>query len=109
MTRTWFATPLSFAAAILLGACASHSAGASSDDAAAATPPSCMASGPGLTGCGPTSDSCCTALGVPKGTFDRSYDGVSTNGASDAFPATVSAFSLDKYEVTVGRFRAFVA
>jgi formylglycine-generating enzyme required for sulfatase activity len=28
---------------------------------------------------------------------------------SQAFPATVSAFRLDKYEVTVGRFRQFVA
>jgi sulfatase modifying factor 1 len=109
MTRTWLAAPVSFAAGVLLAACASHASGTSSDDAATATPPSCKATGPGVTGCGPTADSCCTTLGVPKGTFDRSYDGVSTNGASDAFPASVSAFSLDKYEVTVGRYRAFVA
>jgi len=50
----------------------------------------------GLSG----SDNCCTALVVPGGTFNRSND--------SAYPATVSDFYLDKYEVTVGRFRAFV-
>jgi formylglycine-generating enzyme required for sulfatase activity len=48
-------------------------------------------------------------LSVPGGDFFRSYDGISTNGASKAYSATVSTVSLDKYEVTVGRFRAFVA
>lgn len=44
---------------------------------------------------------------VPGGTFLRSYDAV---GFTDAtHPATVSAFRLDTYPVTVGRFRAFVA
>ncbi len=38
--------------------------------------------------------------------FHRSYDGVEHDDMS--FPATVSTFVLDKYEVTVGRFRAFV-
>jgi len=44
------------------------------------------------------------------GTFDRTYtvnpDGGPT-GLAD--PATVSAFRLDKYDVTVGRFRSFVS
>lgn len=52
--------------------------------------------------CGPSgNENCCTSLLVPGGTFNRGNDPMS--------PATVNAFSLDKYEVTVGRFRAFVS
>lgn len=43
---------------------------------------------------------------VPGGTFARTYDGVDFLDAS--FPATVSDFYLDKYEITVGRLRRFV-
>jgi formylglycine-generating enzyme required for sulfatase activity len=43
---------------------------------------------------------------VPGGTFYRSYDGVDNTDMSH--PATVADFYLDKYEITVGRFRAFV-
>jgi len=43
---------------------------------------------------------------VPGGTFKRLYDGVSNKDVNN--PATVSTFRLDKFEVTVGRFRAFV-
>jgi formylglycine-generating enzyme required for sulfatase activity len=43
---------------------------------------------------------------VPGGTFYRSYDGVDYTDKS--YPATVSDFYLDKYEITVGRFRVFV-
>lgn len=60
--------------------------------------------------CGPGgTDDCCTSLEIPGGTFFRSYDcaGDSQSGAAN-FPATVSSFRLDRYEVTVGRFRAFV-
>jgi formylglycine-generating enzyme required for sulfatase activity len=61
--------------------------------------------------CGPSaSDDCCsTATPIPGGTFYRSYD-VASDGMfpNMAYPATVSAFHLDKYEVTVGRFRAFL-
>jgi formylglycine-generating enzyme len=46
------------------------------------------------------SKSCCASNVVTGGAFNRSNDG--------AFPATVSDFKLDVYEVTVGRFRAFV-
>jgi formylglycine-generating enzyme required for sulfatase activity len=51
--------------------------------------------------CGPagTAD-CCASPDVPGGTFSRSNDA--------SYPATVGAFGLDSYEVTVGRFRAFV-
>jgi formylglycine-generating enzyme required for sulfatase activity len=44
---------------------------------------------------------------VPGGTFYRGYDGVTYT--DQTHPATVSDFRLDKYEVTVGRFRPFVA
>ncbi len=45
-------------------------------------------------------ESCCASNLVPGGSFNRSND--------PAFPATVSDFKLDVYEVVVGRFRAFV-
>lgn len=62
--------------------------------------------------CGPNgNDDCCsTATPIPGGTYYRSYDLGSDGMFSDmSYPATVSSFVLDKYEVTVGRFRAFVA
>jgi formylglycine-generating enzyme required for sulfatase activity len=43
---------------------------------------------------------------VPGGTFQRGFDGVTYKNAN--FPATVSAFQLDRYLATVGRFRSFV-
>jgi formylglycine-generating enzyme required for sulfatase activity len=51
---------------------------------------------------------------VPGGSFYRSYDGVTVippyiDYTSKAYPATVSDFRLDKYEVTVRQFRKFVA
>ncbi len=68
------------------------------------TAPSC--SGLAAT-CGPSgNDNCCKSLLVPGGTFYRSYDGVDFTDKS--YPATVSDFYLDKYEITVGRFRVFV-
>jgi formylglycine-generating enzyme len=68
------------------------------------SPPSC--SGLAAT-CGPSgNDDCCTSLLVPGGTFYRGYDGVDFTDKS--YPATVADFYLDKYEITVGRFRAFV-
>jgi formylglycine-generating enzyme required for sulfatase activity len=45
-------------------------------------------------------DDCCQTLPVPGGSF-RQFD-------DPAYPATVSSFLLDKFEVTVGRFRAWV-
>jgi formylglycine-generating enzyme required for sulfatase activity len=59
--------------------------------------PSCRHAGG--DGCG-TGTSCCIVDPVTAGAVDRRND---TNQ-----PATVSAFALDRYEVTVGRFRAFV-
>jgi formylglycine-generating enzyme required for sulfatase activity len=56
--------------------------------------------------CGPEHDeSCCVSPLVPGGTFERgSYGGIYTQSS----PNTISGFRLDKYEVTVGRFRKFV-
>jgi formylglycine-generating enzyme len=73
---------------------------------------SCSAVAPSCRGlaadCGSAgNESCCESLLVTGGTFFRSYDGVTHTDKS--FPATVSDFRLDKYEVTVGRFRRFVA
>jgi formylglycine-generating enzyme required for sulfatase activity len=69
--------------------------------------PSCrgLASSCGESG----NSSCCTSFEVPGGTYFRSYDrvGDSQSGTLD-FQATVSDFRLDRYEVTVGRFRTFV-
>lgn len=42
---------------------------------------------------------CCAADSVAGGSFERAND--------DTLPARVSTFRLDRYEVTVGRFRAF--
>ncbi len=73
-------------------------------------------------------ESCCTSLLVPGGTFPMGrgtetcagcVDGCpplpvnlscTANGAAEVpeHPATVGTYALDKYEVTVGRFRAFV-
>ncbi|MCC7384641.1 MAG: SUMF1/EgtB/PvdO family nonheme iron enzyme [Deltaproteobacteria bacterium] len=60
--------------------------------------------------CGPfgTAD-CCASAPVPGGTFYRGYDAVPAGGHEDrSFPATVNAFRLDVYEITVARFRKFV-
>lgn len=74
-----------------------------------AEPPSCSAGGIGLTSCGVNGDeSCCSSLPVAGGTFNRTY----TNSGSGAYnlrdSATLSSFNLDKYELTVGRFRQYV-
>jgi formylglycine-generating enzyme required for sulfatase activity len=63
--------------------------------------------GNGLTDCGPNRESCATSLPVPSGTFYRSYDGVTYTDTGN--PATVSGLRLDKYEISVGRFRQFVS
>jgi sulfatase modifying factor 1 len=80
--------------------------------------PSCT----GMTGTECNSESCCASIAVPGGTFamgrgTESCDGCSRGCPSGVacepeerpeHPATVSSFALDRYEVTVGRFRAFV-
>jgi sulfatase modifying factor 1 len=71
-------------------------------------PPSCAGGGDGASECGIATDpkSCCASLAVPGGLFHRSYDDVTYKDESN--PATVAAFRLDQFEVTVGRFRKFV-
>ncbi len=54
--------------------------------------------------CGPNHDEdCCASSLVEGGTFVRD------DGVSGSYPATVSDFRLDRFEITVGRFRAFYA
>jgi formylglycine-generating enzyme len=63
----------------------------------------------GLNTCGPGgNDDCRRSLVVNGGTFYRSYVNGDFPGDRNS-PATISTFRLDKYEVTVGRFRAFIA
>jgi sulfatase modifying factor 1 len=63
-------------------------------------------------------ESCCTAISVPGGTFPMGRS--NSSQSADYFQggyfwelpehtATVTSFALDKYEVTVGRFRQFAA
>jgi formylglycine-generating enzyme required for sulfatase activity len=61
-----------------------------------------------LTDCGATRESCCTSLEVKGGTYYRTYTNSGGGPKGEADPATVSSFRLDKYAVTVGRFRRFV-
>jgi formylglycine-generating enzyme required for sulfatase activity len=61
-------------------------------------------------------DCCSTATTLPGGpgdVFDRVCDASLVNPdngqpCNPSYPATVGSFRLDKYEVTVGRFRAFL-
>jgi formylglycine-generating enzyme len=74
-------------------------------------PPSCQ----GQTfRCGAASESCCTTIHLPGGTFPmgRGADKDAYSGRSNELPehnVTVGPFSLDKYEVTVGRIKVFLA
>jgi sulfatase modifying factor 1 len=75
-------------------------------------PPSCAPGGAGMTNCGPGgsgTESCCASLEVTGGTFYRTYLSGSGDAGMPIDPATVSNFRLDRYLVTVGRFRQFVA
>jgi sulfatase modifying factor 1 len=77
-------------------------------DAGAIAVQSCLGDGDGLTNCGALQENCCTSLSVPGGTFYRTYTNDGTGPIGKADPATVSTYRLDKYDVTVGRFRRFV-
>jgi formylglycine-generating enzyme required for sulfatase activity len=93
---------------------------AARDAAADGQPPSCAPGGPGMTTCPAATgtESCCASPEVEGGTYFRWYDetdaGIPGNPAADGgpvgeeAPASVSGFRLDKYLVTVGRFRQFV-
>ncbi len=103
------------------GACATRCGGDAPfcyQGACTTSPSSCQPGGLGLSNCGANSESCCTSLEVTGGSYYRTYDARSLQGVPDvaadggatdwADPATVSSFRLDKYLVTVGRFRQFV-
>ncbi len=78
------------------------SAGAGGATEVPVGPPSCDAL---LPTCGPTNDEdCCASATVEGGRFQ--FGG---KEALDGIEIGVSGFRLDKYEVSVGRFRAFLA
>jgi sulfatase modifying factor 1 len=72
-------------------------------------PPSCSGGTAGTTACGAAGESCCASIDVRAGTFDRTYANAGNGATGLANPATLSAFRLDKYDVTVGRFRLFAS
>jgi sulfatase modifying factor 1 len=89
------------------GVCVARASDAGVDGPLSGGGPSCF----GLRAtCGPTGNSdCCESITVPGGAYNRSYDVAGDPNSGDtSFPATVTTFRLDKYEVTVGRFRALV-
>ena len=61
-----------------------------------------------MTDCGASGEDCCTSLAVACGTYYRTYTNSGNGPTGESDPASVSGFRLDKYEVTVGRFRQFV-
>lgn len=105
---------------LLLAGCKCESAGAPATATTAAGTAKGRSGGQGRTwdgiaasckglarSCGPLgSDDCCRSLLVPGGTFYRGYDGL--DYLDKSYPATVSDFYLDKYEVTVARLRVFI-
>ncbi len=91
------------------GSTGGGAAGAAGDGGGSAIPPSCQSTGPGLSDCGPGGEICCVSPKVTGGTFFRTYDSGATGATNTTDPATVSDFRLDKYLVTVARFRRFVA
>jgi len=107
LTRLGGLAPLTgFASALVLGACFYDvpdlvlGPGSSPGPGSGACPRICR---PGFDA------GCCDSPFVAGGGFVRSYDAIEGGAFDDAgAPATVSDFRLDAYEVTVGRFRAFV-
>ncbi|MDB4965163.1 MAG: hypothetical protein JWN44_852 [Myxococcales bacterium] len=61
--------------------------------------------------CGPGGNgNCCASPIVTGGTFYRLNDAATADSSykDTTHPATISSFRLDRYEITVGRFRNFV-
>jgi formylglycine-generating enzyme len=75
---------------------------------ATTTGASCQTGGAAPIDCGATHESCCTSLEVPGGIYYRTYANTGSGPTGESDPAVVSGFRLDKYLVTVGRFRQFV-
>jgi hypothetical protein len=59
--------------------------------------------------CGKAGESCCNSPVVTGGTFYETYENEGRGPIGEAQTTTVSTFRLDTYDVTVGRFRQFVA
>ncbi len=113
MTRTAvpFVAALVWGASSIATACGGRSSldlTGNSTTPAAFPPRSCTPGGDGLTNCGPSLESCCAGTVVLGGTYNRTYTNSGSGPTGEADPATVSTFQLDKYDVTVGRFRQFV-
>jgi formylglycine-generating enzyme required for sulfatase activity len=72
-------------------------------------PPSCLARTQGADlACGDSADhDCCESPPVTGGSTFLDYNGDKPHNLKNK-PVSVSSFRLDKYEVTVGRFRAFL-
>ena len=68
-------------------------------------PPSCTEFNAGITTC-EDGVSCCASRLVPGGQFNRPSDG--DEGSDNSLSAAVSPFYLDKFEITVGRFKQFL-
>ncbi len=62
-----------------------------------------------MSNCGESGENCCVSPDVPAGMYYRAYLYDGGGPTYEAYPATVSRFRLDKYDVTVGRFRQFVS
>jgi formylglycine-generating enzyme required for sulfatase activity len=77
-----------------------------------AEPPSCLGKS---FRCGAASENCCTTIHLEGGSFPMGRgtgQDLFSEGRGNEVPehtATVAPFSLDKYEVTVGRMQSFVA
>lgn len=111
----FFGAALVFGAILLAGCSQDHapscgpvkadgSLGQNTDmDGSGRTPPSCAGVPPN---CGPgRNEDCCESPLVSGGTFYRSYDGVTYTDRR--YPATVSNFRLDRFEVTTSRLCQF--
>jgi sulfatase modifying factor 1 len=102
--------PWVFVAAIFLGCGSAPEANRVGPDAGSTVDAaSCQVGGPGTTNCGASQESCCGSLELPSGAYERTYTNDGGGPAGQADPAQVSGLRLDKYLVTVGRFRQFVA
>lgn len=92
---------------VACGACPSgQSCGAGGIPNTCAPPGAAKSCQGSLLRCGPTStDDCCATATVLGGVFNRQH---TASDPTQRFPAKVSSFKLDLYEVTVSRFRSFV-
>lgn len=69
---------------------------------------SCVGLAPECGSAAGTSRDCCDSPRVVGGNFVRGYDGLNDAREEHSSAASVSDFRLDRYEVTVGRFRKFL-